>query len=100
MFPSLLLSIGLLLRSATFCFSLDRTFRLGSEAKESGADMFDAGHMLLSPIPLLLLLLLALLLLQTTFLLCKLLLLLHGLEIMLELRERKCRPQLSMQRVH
>ncbi len=33
MFPSLLLSIGLLLLSATFCFSLDRTFRLGSEAK-------------------------------------------------------------------
>lgn len=32
MFPSLLLSIGLLLLSATFCFSLDRTFRLGSEA--------------------------------------------------------------------
>lgn len=32
MFPSLLFSIGLLLLSATFCFSLDRTFRLGSEA--------------------------------------------------------------------
>lgn len=33
MFPSLLFSMGLLLLSATFCFSLDRTFRLGSEAK-------------------------------------------------------------------
>lgn len=32
MFPSLLFNIGLLLLSATFCFSLDRTFRLGSEA--------------------------------------------------------------------
>lgn len=32
MFPSLLLSIGLLLLSATFCFRRDRTFRLGSEA--------------------------------------------------------------------
>lgn len=33
-FPSLLLSIGLLLLSATFCFNLDRTFRLGSDARK------------------------------------------------------------------
>lgn len=33
-FPSLLFSIGLLLLSATFCFSLDRTFRLGSDANK------------------------------------------------------------------
>lgn len=31
-FPSFLLSNGLLLLSATFCFNLERTFRLGSEA--------------------------------------------------------------------
>lgn len=31
-FPSFRLSKGLLLLSATFCFNLDRTFKLGSEA--------------------------------------------------------------------
>lgn len=31
-FPSFLLSKGLLLLSVTFCFNLERTFKLGSEA--------------------------------------------------------------------
>lgn len=35
--PSLRRRSGLLLRSATFCFSLERTFKLGSEAGEKGA---------------------------------------------------------------
>lgn len=35
--PSLRRKRGLLLRSATFCFSLERTFKLGSEAGEKGA---------------------------------------------------------------
>ena len=50
--------------------------------------------MLLSPMPLLLLLLLALLLLlQTTLLLYKFLLLLHGLELVLELRNTQASSQ-------
>ena len=35
--PSLRRKRGLLLRSATFCFSLERTFKLGSEAGEKAA---------------------------------------------------------------
>lgn len=35
--PSFLRSSGLLLRSATFCFNRDRTFRLGSEAAGAAA---------------------------------------------------------------
>lgn len=31
--PSFLRSSGLLLRSVTFCLSLDRSFKLGSEAR-------------------------------------------------------------------
>lgn len=41
--PSLRRKRGLLLRSATFCFSLERTFKLGSEAGEKvawGSDTF------------------------------------------------------------
>lgn len=51
--------------------------------------------MLLSPMPLLLLLLLVLLLLllQTTLLLCKFLLLFHGLELLLELRNMQTSSQ-------
>lgn len=54
-----------------------------------------AGNMLLSPMPLLLLLLLVLLLLllQTTLLLCKFLLLFHGLELLLELRNMQTSSQ-------
>lgn len=53
-----------------------------------------AGNMLLSPMPLLLLLLLILLLLlQTTLLLCKFLLLFHGLELLLELRNMQSSSQ-------
>lgn len=46
--PSFLRSRGLLRRSATFCFSRDRNFRLGSEAAQKG-DVITAGQTHLGP---------------------------------------------------
>lgn len=40
-FPSFLLSKGLLLLSVTFCFNLERTFKLGSEAADEEKKMND-----------------------------------------------------------
>ena len=42
--PSLRRRRGLLLRSATFCFSLERTFKLGSEAGEKAAGAQTHAH--------------------------------------------------------
>lgn len=42
--PSLRRRRGLLLRSATFCFSLERTFKLGSEAGEKEAEAQTCPH--------------------------------------------------------
>lgn len=47
--PSFLRRRGLLLLSATFCFSLDRSFRLGSEAAQENETLLGVSqHVLLS----------------------------------------------------